>query len=200
VKKKAVHFESPDEFRRWLAENYATASELFIAFYKTSSGKKGATYSEALDEALCYGWIDGVRYSVNAESYMIRFTRRKPKSIWSLVNVRRVEALQKAGKMAEPGIKAFAMREQHRTGIYAFEQKRPGLSAKHERLFRANLPAWGFFSQQAPWYQRTAGYWVRSAKREETQMRRLAKLMRDSENGERIDQLSRKPAASADKK
>ena len=191
---KIVHFSSPEEFRNWLAQNHATANELFVGFYKKSSGKEGATYSEALDEALCYGWIDGVRRSVDSESYTIRFTPRKSKSIWSLVNVRHVERLQKAGKMAEPGIKAFAVREKQRTGIYAFEQKRPGLSAKFKKLFRANATAWKFFANQAPRYQRTAGYWVRSAKQEETRVRRLAKLMQVSANGRRLDQLTPKAA------
>jgi uncharacterized protein YdeI (YjbR/CyaY-like superfamily) len=189
---KVVHFSSPEEFRKWLAQNHATANELFVGFYKKSSGKKGATYSEALDEALCYGWIDGVRRSVDSESYTIRFTPRKSKSTWSLVNVRHVERLQKAGKMAEPGIKAFALRQKQLTGIYSFEQKRPGLSAKLKRLFRANARAWEFFSKQAPWYQRTAGYWVSSAKQEETRVRRLAKLMEVSANGRRLDQLTPK--------
>jgi uncharacterized protein YdeI (YjbR/CyaY-like superfamily) len=151
---KVVHFSSPDEFRVWLAKNHATAGEHWLGFYKTSAKRRGITYSEALDEALCFGWIDAVRYSVDAESYKIRFTPRKTKSIWSLVNVRRVEALLKAKKMAEPGIKAFEAREKHRTGIYAFEQKRPGLSAKYKKLLRANQRAWEFFATQAPWYQR----------------------------------------------
>lgn len=193
-----VHFSSPEEFRKWLAKNHAAATELFVGFYKKSSGKKGATYSEALDEALCFGWIDGVRRSINSESYMIRFTPRKPKSIWSLINVRHAERLQRAGQMAEPGLKAFAAREKQRTGIYSFEQKRPGLSAKFKKLFRANAPAWKFFTSQAPWYQRTAGYWVGSAKHEETRMRRLAKLMEVSANGKRLDQLTPKAARNPD--
>ena len=191
---KIVHFSSQEEFRKWLVKHHAGTSELFVAFHKKSSGKKGATYCEALDEALCFGWIDGVRRSLNAESYVIRFTPRKSKSIWSLVNVRHVERLQKAGKMAEPGRKAFAAREQHRTGIYSFEQKRPGLSAKYKKLFSANTRAWEFFRKQAPWYQRTAGYWVSSAKQEETRMRRLAKLMEVSADGRRLDQLTPKAA------
>ena len=189
---KIVHFSSQEEFRKWLVKNHAAASELFVGFHKKSSGKKGATYSEALDEALCFGWIDGVRRSIDADSYMIRFTPRKPKSIWSLVNVRHVERLQKAGKMAEPGLKAFAFREKHRTGIYSFEQKCPGLSAKFKKLFRANGPAWEFFSRQAPWYQRTAGHWVVRAKQEETRLRRFAKLVEVSVNGQRLDQLTPK--------
>ena len=186
------HFASAEAFRAWLATNHAGVAELWVGFYKKSANKKGATYSEALDEALCYGWIDGVRYAVDATRYKIRFTPRKPKSIWSLVNVRHVLRLKKLGRMAEPGLKAFAAREQHRTGIYSFEQKRPGLSAKHKKLLRANRLAWAFFSRQAPWYQRTAGYWVSSAKREETQLRRLATLVEDSEKGRRIDRLNPK--------
>jgi uncharacterized protein YdeI (YjbR/CyaY-like superfamily) len=191
---KIVHFSAPEEFRSWLAKNHAAATELSVGFYKKSSGKKGATYAQALDEALCYGWIDGVRRSVDSERYTIRFTPRKPKSIWSLVNVRHVQRLQKAGKMAEPGIRAFALREKQRTGIYSFEQKRPGLSAKFKKLFRANAPAWKFFCDQAPWYQRTAGHWVVHAKQEETRMRRLAKLLEVSANGRRLDQLTPKAA------
>jgi uncharacterized protein YdeI (YjbR/CyaY-like superfamily) len=199
---KIVHFSSQEELRKWLVKNHAAASELFVGFHKKSSGKKGTTYSEALDEALCFGWIDGVRRSIDAGSYMIRFTPRKPNSIWSLVNVRHVQRLQKAGKMAEPGLKAFALREKHRTGIYSFEQKRPGLSAKYKKLFSANTRAWEFFAKQAPWYQRTAGYWVSSAKQEATRMRRLAKLTEVSADGRRLDQLTpkseRKSAAQSE--
>jgi uncharacterized protein YdeI (YjbR/CyaY-like superfamily) len=189
---KVVYFSSPDEYRDWLEKNHALEMELWLGFYKTSSKRRGITYSQALDEALCFGWIDGVRYSVDAESYKIRFTPRKPKSIWSRVNVRRVEALKTAKKMAEAGLKAFKAREKHRTGIYAFEQKRPGLSAKYKKLLRANKRAWEFFAKQAPWYQRTAGYWVSSAKQEETRARRLAKLMEVSAAGRRLDQLTPK--------
>lgn len=189
---KVVHFSSPDDYRDWLEKNHASEVELWLGFYKTSSKKQGITYSQALDEALCFGWIDGVRYSVDAESYKIRFTPRRPKSIWSRVNVRRVEALKKAKKMAEAGLKAFEARDKQRTGIYAFEQKRPGLSAKNKKLLRANQRAWEFFAKQAPWYQRTAGYWVSSAKQEETRARRLAKLMEVSAAGRRLDQLTPK--------
>jgi uncharacterized protein YdeI (YjbR/CyaY-like superfamily) len=189
---KIVHFSAQEEFREWLVKNHAAAGELFVGFHKKYSGKKGATYSEALDEALCFGWIDGVRRSIDADSYMIRFTPRKPKSIWSLVNVRHVERLQEAGKMAGPGLKAFALREKHRTGIYSFEQKRPALSAKFKKLFRANRPAWEFFCRQAPWYQRTAGHWVVRAKQQETRLRRFAKLVEVSVNGQRLDQLTPK--------
>lgn len=199
IPKSPTHFASGREFRAWLAKNHASVSELWVGFYKKSSKKLGTTYGEALDEALCYGWIDGVRYSVDALSYKIRFTPRRHKSIWSLVNVRHVDRLKKAGKMAKPGLKAFEAREQHRTGIYSFEQKRPGLGGKHKKLFRANKAAWEFFSNQAPWYQRVVGHWVSSAKHEETQMRRLAQLIKDSEIGKRIDQLIPKAKRSATK-
>src|SRR5579863_1006860 len=162
------YFVTQKEFRAWLTKNHAKATELWVGFRKRSSGKGGITYPEALDEALCYGWIDAVRYSVNSESYKIRFTPRKSKSIWSLVNVRNVMRLKKAGKMNAAGQKVFEAREKHRTGIYAFERKRPGLSAKYKKLLRANQRAWEFFAKQAPWYQRTAGYWVSSAKHDET--------------------------------
>lgn len=190
---RLTHFTTALEFRSWLAKNHAEVSELWISFYRKGAKKQGTTYAEALDEALCYGWIDGVRHRVDELSYKIRFTPRRPKSIWSLINVRRVERLKSLGKMAEPGLKAFVAREQHRTGIYAFEQKRTGLAAKHKKIFRANTAAWKFFSEQAPWYQRTAGHWVSSAKQQKTQQRRLAQLIADSAAARRIDRLNPKP-------
>ncbi len=189
---RITHFAAAQDLRAWLAKNHASAGELWIGFFKKNAKKQGTSYAEALDEALCYGWIDGVRYAVDDLSYKIRFTPRRLKSIWSLINVRHVERLKKLGKMAEPGLKAYEAREQHRTGIYAFEQKRPGLAAKHKKIFRANPAAWKFFSGQAPWYQRTCGHWVSSAKREETQQRRLATLIADSLAGKRIDRLNPK--------
>src|SRR5262249_47676088 len=149
-------------------------------------------YAEALDLALCYGWIDGVRHAVDEHSYKIRFTPRRLKSIWSLINVRHVQRLKKLGKMAEPGLRAYEGRQQHRIGIYSFEQKKPSLTAKHKKIFRANPAAWKFYSEQAPWYQRVTGHWVGSAKQEETQQRRLAQLIADSAAGRRIAQLNPK--------
>jgi uncharacterized protein YdeI (YjbR/CyaY-like superfamily) len=189
---RAKFFASAGAFRAWLAENHGAAKELWVGLYKRSAIRKGLTYSEALDEALCYGWIDGVRQAVDAARYRIRFTPRHPGSIWSLLNVGHAERLKKLGRMARPGLEAFAARRRERTGVYSFEQKRPGLSPKHEKLFRRSRRAWKFFSSQAPSYQRTAGYWVSSAKREETQLRRLAVLVEDSEQGQRIDRLTPK--------
>src|SRR5262249_30548810 len=120
---KVVHFETGEVFRDWLMGNHANKDELWVGFYKRASGKRGITYAQALDEALCFGWIDGVRYSVNESSYKIRFTPRRSKSIWSRVNVRHVERLKKCGKMTDPGLRAFELRESQRTGTYAFEQE-----------------------------------------------------------------------------
>jgi len=189
---RAKHFATPENLRAWLSKNHSKASELWIGFYKKSARKQGTSYGQALDEALCFGWIDGVRHAVDALSYKIRFTPRRPKSVWSLVNVRHVERLKKLGRMAEPGLKAYEAREQHRTGIYSFEQKRPGLHAKHKKIFRAHPAAWKFFRQQAPWYQRVTGHWVGSAKQDKTQARRLAQLIADSQAGRRIEQLNPK--------
>ena len=186
---RPTHFATAEALRSWLAKNHATIGELWIAFYKKSAKKQGTSYAEALDEALCYGWIDGVRYAVDVASYKIRFSPRQPKSIWSLINVRNVERLKKLGRMKEAGLKAYEARQQHRTGIYSFEQKRAGLTAKHKKILRSNPAAWKFYSQQAPWYQRVTGHWVGSAKREETQQRRLAQLIADSAAGRRIARL-----------
>ena len=187
-----MHFPSRDALRRWLAKNHAVASELWIGFYRKSAGRPGTSYGEALDEALCYGWIDGVRYKVDEQSYKIRFAPRRLGSIWSQVNVRHVGRLSKLGRMAAPGLRAFLAREPSRTGIYSFERKHARLAAKHKKIFRGNAAAWKFFSRQAPWYQRVTAHWVSSAKREETQLRRLAQLIADSAAGRRIDRLNPK--------
>ena len=187
-----VHFGSARPFRAWLANNHLKTSEVWLGFYKKSTKKKGITYAEALDEALCFGWIDGVRYSVDEESYTIRFTPRKRNSVWSLVNVRHVERLKSLGKMTNAGLRVFEMKAEQRTGIYAFEQKRPGLSPRYRKIIQANAEAWKFFSAQAPWYRRTAGYWVSSAKQEETKVRRLKTLIEDSAHGRRLARLTPK--------
>jgi len=192
----ATHFATAQDLRAWLAKNHGKTAELWIGFYKKSAKMQGTSYAEALDEALCFGWIDGVRHAVDTLSYKIRFTPRRQKSVWSLINVRHVERLKELGKMAAPGLQAYEAREQHRTGVYSFEQKRPGLTAKHKKTFRAHPAAWKFFSQQAPWYQRVTGHWVASAKQEETQARRLAQLIADSEAGRRIDRLNPKAKRS----
>jgi uncharacterized protein YdeI (YjbR/CyaY-like superfamily) len=180
---KPKFFSSPEQFREWLAKNHDSASELLIGFHKKDSGKKSITYPQALDEALCFGWIDGVRRSLDDTSYTIRFTPRKPRSIWSNVNVRHVERLTKEGRMAAPGIKAYALRDPERTGIYAFENKPREFSPEFEKKFRANKRAWEFFQTEPPSIRRVCIFWVMNAKKEETRLRRLEQLIDSSSKG-----------------
>jgi len=186
---KIMHFKSQSEFRQWLEANHSSESELWVGFYKKDSGKGGLTYTEALDEALCFGWIDGVRKRVDELSFTQRFTPRKPRSNWSLVNIRHVERLKKARRMMPAGLKAFAAREAAKSGVYSFENKPRRLSPALERRFKSDKAAWDFFQQQPPGYRRVANFWVMSAKREETQQRRLAQLMEDSSHGRRLGLL-----------
>lgn len=190
---KPVFFASPARFRAWLQKNHRTATELWVGYYKRATGKPSVTWPETVDEALCVGWIDGVRKSIDVEAYMIRFTPRRATSIWSTVNIGRVAALTAEGRMRPEGLAAFERR--NRTRVYSFEQAdRPGLDAAAEREFRGNRKAWAFFQKQPPWYRRTAGFWVASAKRPETRAKRLATLIADSEAGRTILPLTRKPA------
>ncbi|HEX6044151.1 MAG TPA: YdeI/OmpD-associated family protein [Pyrinomonadaceae bacterium] len=186
-------FTSPEKFRQWLEKNHDRATELLVGFHKKDSGRKSVTYAQALDEALCFGWIDGVRKSLDETSYTIRFTPRKPKSIWSNVNVRHVERLTKDGRMAEPGLKTYALRDPKRTGIYAFENRPKEFSPQYEKKFRANKAAWDFFQTLPPSFRRTSIFWVMSAKKEETQLRRLEQLIAKCEKGERPGVLEAKP-------
>ena len=189
---KPKFFSSPEQFRRWLEENHAKANELLMGFHKKDSGKKSMTYSEALDEALCFGWIDGVRKSYDDASYTIRFTPRKPKSIWSLVNLKHVERLKQQGRMAPAGLEAFAKRDPKRTGIYAFENAPRALSAEYEKEFRKKKGAWEFFQAYPPYLKKQVSYWVMSAKKEETRQRRLQQLIESSAKGVRIGLLAPK--------
>lgn len=176
-------FSSPEKFRQWLEKNHDGAIELLAGFHKKDAGKKSITYAQALDEALCFGWIDGVRKSLDETSYTIRFTPRKPKSIWSNVNVRHVERLKKEGRMAEPGLKAYAQRDPKRTGIYAFENRPKEFSPEYEKKFRANKAAWEFFQTIPPSLRNNYIFWVMGAKKEETQVRRLELLIESSAKG-----------------
>jgi uncharacterized protein YdeI (YjbR/CyaY-like superfamily) len=183
---KPTFFTSPAQFRRWLEKNHSTVPELVVGFHKKSSGKKSITYAEALDEALCFGWIDGVRRSLDETSYTIRFTPRRPRSIWSLVNLRHVERLQKEGRMHAAGLEVFARRDPKRTGIYSFENRPRELSAEYEKEFRKHKAAWEFFQAQPPFWKKTIYFWVMGAKQEETRLRRLARLIESSAKGERV--------------
>ncbi len=187
---KPTFFASAADFRAWLEENHATAKELLLGIYKTSSGKAGITYKEALDEALCYGWIDGVRTGLDEARYTIRFTPRKPKSIWSKVNIKRAHELEAEGRLQPPGLAAFHARDEKRTQLYSFENAPKELDPAYVKQFEANKKAWAFYQAQAPWYQRGTKWWVMSAKQEATRQRRLAQLIEGSEQGERLGQFT----------
>jgi uncharacterized protein YdeI (YjbR/CyaY-like superfamily) len=180
-------FTSPEKFREWLERNHDSATELLVGFHKKASGKKSITYAEALDEALCFGWIDGVRKNLNETSYTIRFTPRKSTSIWSNINVKHVERLKKNGRMHRAGLDAYERRSPERTGIYSFENRPRELSRKFEKTFRQNKPAWKFFQEQPPGYKRLMVFRTMSAKKEETRLRRLKQLIESSEKGVRME-------------
>jgi len=184
-------FAGPAEFRGWLERNQASAAELYVRCSKAKAGR-GLTYRQALDEALCLGWIDGVRHAVDARSFSVRFTPRRPRSAWSAVNVRRFRELQAAGRVRPAGLRAFEARV---SSQYSFESRPRGLAPAQLRSFRANPRAWRFFEAQPPWYRRTCGFWVMSAKRPETRARRFAVLLSCSQRGQGIPGLKR-PAAS----
>ncbi|MGZ8833793.1 MAG: YdeI/OmpD-associated family protein, partial [Thermoanaerobaculia bacterium] len=185
-------FATPSAFRRWLTTNHDRIQELWVGFQKRHTGRPSLTWPEAVDQALCFGWIDGLRKSIDDESYMIRFTPRKARSIWSAVNLRRFDALRKEGLVEPAGLHAHQRRDENRTNRYSFENRDRKLDPEYEKKFRANRAAWEFFTAQPPWYQRTASWWVVSAKKEETQLRRLQSLIDCSEQGKTIGPLTRK--------
>lgn len=185
----ARFFTSADAFRRWLERRHASASEIWIGFYRKDSGRSGITYAEALDAALCFGWIDGIRKKLDARSYTNRFTPRKPGSVWSTVNIGHVERLKAAGLMHQSGLDAYARRDPAKSGIYSFEQRPKQFPPAHESRFRAKAKAWAHFSAQPPGYQRLGIWYVMSAKREETQARRLQQLIDAHAQGVRVGVL-----------
>jgi uncharacterized protein YdeI (YjbR/CyaY-like superfamily) len=185
-------FATPDAFRAWLQEHHETESELLVGFHKKGSGRPSITWPESVDQALCFGWIDGVRRRIDDDSYSIRFTPRKPSSTWSAVNVRRMKELVEHGFAAPAGRAAFERRADDKTAIYSYEQRKAAqLEPEQERRFRDNERAWSWFEAQAPSYRRTAIHWVTSAKRPETRERRLTQLIEDSEAGQRIGLVRR---------
>jgi uncharacterized protein YdeI (YjbR/CyaY-like superfamily) len=190
---KATFFAAPADWRKWLEKNHDKVPELLVGFYKKGSGKPSITWPESVDEALCFGWIDGVRRTIDDESYSIRFTPRRARSVWSNVNTRRVTELTKQGRMHATGLETFKARDPKRSGIYAFEQRKENqkLAPEYEAKLKANKKAWAFFQSQAPWYQRTVSRWVMSAKKEETKLRRLEALIKDSAALRRIGPLKR---------
>lgn len=185
-------FQTPAAFRAWLEAHHATARELWVGFYKKGSGEPSITWPESVDEALCFGWIDGLRKSIDGKSYTIRFTPRKPGSVWSAVNIKRVQVLVDAGRMRPAGLAAFQARRENKSGIYSYEQRRDELEEPYAGLLRKNKAAWAFFQAQPPSYRKAAGWWVVSAKKEETRLKRLQQLIEDSADGRTIPPLTRK--------
>lgn len=184
-------FRTPSALRAWLAKHHQAAAGLLLRCYKTGAASRGVTYPQALDEALCYGWIDAVRRSVDEISFSVRFTPRKPRSTGSRVNIEHVMRLIKAGRTAKPGLAAFHARQEARTGLYSFERNAMKLSPVYARRSRADAAAWAYFQSEAPWYRRTCIFWIMSAKKDGTREKRLATLIAGSERKQRVPPLQR---------
>lgn len=182
---KPIFFATPAEFRRWLERHAHTHTELWVGFYKKSTGRPSITWSESVDEALCFGWIDGIRKKVDEESYTNRFTPRRAGSNWSLVNIRKVRTLVRSGRMQPAGLRAFKARDPEKTRVYSFERKTAALSPEEAARFRKNRKAWSFFESQPPGYRKLAIVWVVTAKQQVTRARRLDTLIEDSSKGQR---------------
>jgi uncharacterized protein YdeI (YjbR/CyaY-like superfamily) len=180
---KAKFFSTPSGFRNWLEKNHDKKTELVVGFYKVGSGKPSMSWSESVDEALCFGWIDGVRTSIDKDRYQIRFTPRKPTSIWSTINIKKVEVLTKQGLMHPAGLASFEKRTENRSGIYSFEKEEVKLSPSFIQQFKANKKAWKYFDSLAPSYKKVSTNWVMSAKQESTRLKRLHIIIADSEAG-----------------
>ncbi|MGH2700345.1 MAG: YdeI/OmpD-associated family protein [Actinomycetota bacterium] len=189
-----VFFASPSAFRAWLEKHHDDTSELLVGFYKRSSGRPSITWPESVEQALCFGWIDGVRRSIDDTSYTIRFTPRKARNNWSAVNIKKASELIESGLMRPAGLEAFKKRTEARSGIYSYEQRHLAkLDEDYEARFRANEKAWAFFQSKPPSYRKAVTWWVVSAKKEETRLRRLAKLIEESERENTIGQLTPRP-------
>ncbi|HRI01337.1 MAG TPA: YdeI/OmpD-associated family protein [Saprospiraceae bacterium] len=176
-----VFFESEKEFRKWLEKNHQKASEIFVGFYKLHTGKPSLSWSESVDQALCFGWIDGVRKSIDEDSYQIRFTPRKKSSIWSKINIEKVERLIQLGQMTEKGIEAYQYRTEEKSKVYSFEKKDVTFSQEYESEFKANKSAYAYFQSLAAAYKKSSIHWVMSAKQTTTQQKRLKELIAYSE-------------------
>jgi uncharacterized protein YdeI (YjbR/CyaY-like superfamily) len=188
-----IFFPSQTEFRAWLEENHETAGEVLVGFYKKKAGKPSMTWSESVDQALCFGWIDGKGKSLGDEAHTIRFTPRRPKSNWSAINIAKVAKLTEAGLMRPAGLAAFEKREEARSGVYSYEQRHlASLTEEQELRFQANPKAWEWFQAAAPSYRKTAIFWVTNAKRPETVAKRLQQLIDDSAAGLEVPPLRRR--------
>ena len=183
---KPSFFETPSRFRTWLYKNHATARELWVGFYRKNSGKPSITWPESVDEALCFGWIDGIRKRLDEISYQIRFTRRRRGSIWSAINIQRAQELKRQKRMRPAGVKAFAARIENKSGIYSYEQRKAELDGPYATKLKKNKAAWDFFQTQPASYRKMIAWWIVSAKKEETRCKRMAKLISASAKRKRL--------------
>lgn len=181
-----VFFKDQHEFRKWLMKNYKKEKELLVGFYKKDSGLPSLTWPESVDQALCFGWIDAVRKNRDETSYTIRFTHRKPNSIWSAINIAKVEKLKAEGLMMPEGLEAYSLRKEHKSAIYSYEKEATPLAAEYERIFKKNKKAWTFFNNQPPGYKKQMIHRIMNAKQKATQLSRLDKLMAESAEGRRL--------------
>lgn len=184
-----TYFTTQQDFRNWLEKNHDKVAEFWVGFYKVDSGKPSMTWPESVDQALCFGWIDGLRKSIDNESYSIRFTPRKPQSTWSGINIKKLEQMNKLGLMHPARLAAFEKRDEQKSTLYSYENRPEKLDTQYEVLLKYNIKAWEFFQSQSPSYQRTTIYWVMSAKQETTRLKRLNDLIADSEAGLKIKPL-----------
>ena len=176
-------FAKQSDFRKWLQKNHKKESELLVGLYKVDSGKPSMTWSQSVDEALCFGWIDGVRKSIDKDSYQIRFTRRKSTSIWSAINIKKIEGLTKQGLVQSAGLASFEKRTESKSKIYSYEKDKVDLTQDFKKQFKANKKAWTYFQSLAPSYRKVSAHWVMSAKQQMTKIKRLNQLISDSAAG-----------------
>lgn len=185
-KELVTFFKTQDDFRKWLESHHEKETELIVGFYKVNSGKPSMTWSQSVDQALCFGWIDGVRRTIDNESYCIRFTPRRSNSSWSAINIRKIKELTKKGLMKPAGIKAFSLRKESKSEIYSYENDLVLLDLNYELQFKENKKAWDFFIQQAPSYKKAIIRWIMSAKQEKSRQLRLEKTIKESERQKRV--------------
>ena len=183
---KVSFFSTSAELREWFDRHHATERELWVGFHRRASGKPTITWSESVDEALCVGWIDGIRKRIDDNAYKIRFTPRKPTSTWSRINMDKVAALKKQGRMRPAGLEAYKVRRPNKVGIYSYEQRAPELDEPYRGMMRKNKAAWTFFEAQPPSYRKLIAWWIHSAKKEETRQQRIQRLVTSSERGKRL--------------
>lgn len=181
-----VFFKDKNEFRKWLNKNHDKEKEILVGYYKKGTGKENMTWSESVDVALCFGWIDGIRKSIDAESYFNRFTPRRPGSNWSTINIKKVEALTRQGLMHPAGIAAFNKRKGSKSGVYSYENEPVQLPTEMEKLFKQHKGAWSFYKNQAPSYKKIICRWILDGKQEATRFRRLNKVISASADGIKI--------------